>query len=111
MSMVDPPDLTEVRDWCKVSVDSCTDTQLGHVLGAESELQAEQCAIPQDATGSGLIPEWAYQGLLRRCARELAARGVPLGMLDGGDFGPSRLATFDAEISRIEGPHRKMEAG
>lgn len=111
MSMVDPPDVELVRGWCRVSPDSIDDVQLGHVLGSEVELQSEQCDILEDTSGQGLIPEWAYQSRLRRCARQLAARGVPLGMLEGGEYGPARLASFDAEISRIEGPYRKMEAG
>ena len=39
--------------------------------------------------------------------RELAARNVPLGILnDQSEFGPTRLPQYDAEINRLEGPYR-----
>jgi len=48
----------------------------------------------------------------RRCARAIAAKGVPLGTMPGSDeFGPQRLASFDAEIERYEGPTRRFVFG
>jgi hypothetical protein len=111
VSYVEPPTLAEVRDWCKVSAGAITDVQLGHILGAEIEQQGEVCDVAPDPTGQGLIPEWSYQALLRRCARQMAARGIPLGVSSDSEHGSSSLPAFDGEISRIEGPYRLMAAG
>jgi hypothetical protein len=99
--MTQPPTLTEVRDWLQAPATVVTDTQLQHVLDAEVALQAEWCTVPAD------YAEPLYQAVLRRCAREIAARGVPLGMLGpDAEFGGATLARWDAEIERLEGPHR-----
>lgn len=101
-----PPDLVAVRDWTGVSVSSISDDALTRVLDAEVTSQARVCRV---------CPQYApdlYQAILRRCARELAARGVPLGFTSGeAEYGPARLATFDAEVERLEGPARIVVIG
>lgn len=95
-----PPDLDQVRKWTAVSGNSITDEELQIVIDAEVVGQAEVCRV--EVYNAAL-----YQAVLRRCARELAARGVPLGMTSGeSEYGPARLATFDAEVERLEGPFR-----
>ena len=92
------PDIPEVREWCGVSVAACSDALLADVMAAEAENQRKACRIadPLDR------PADLCQAFLRRVARSLAARGVPLG-LTSGEQGQLRLTTFDGEIERLEG--------
>ena len=100
-----PPDLAKVRSWTGVNVSSIDDAALQVVIDAEVWSQAQVCTV--DPYTPNL-----YQAVLRRCARELAARGVPLGgMTAEAEYGPAQLATFDAEVERLEGPSRIAVTG
>lgn len=95
------PDLNAIRAWVQVPATVIDDATLGHVAAAEQELQAALCQV--DAT----VQEPIYQAFLRRVARHLAGRGVPLGILAAdAEYGTVRLARFDSEIGRLEGPYR-----
>lgn len=86
-----------------------TDDQLAQVIAAEALLQARLCKVPDDPEA---LPPDLVQAIYRRVAREVAARGVPLGMLGADtEYGTARLGRFDAEIQRLEGPSRKFVAG
>lgn len=100
-----PPVLDQVRKWTGVTVTSISDVELQIVIEAEVVGQAEVCRVePYNAA--------LYQAVLRRCGRELAARGVPLGMTSGeSEYGSTRLSAFDAEIERLEGPFRIVVFG
>lgn len=103
--VVVPPDLAATRHWCGATVQSITDTELQRVLDAEVYNQASAC------TTDPYSPD-LYQAVLRRVGRVLAARGIPLGMTPGSaEFGPTRLAQFDAEIERLEGYRRRFVFG
>lgn len=93
------PTLPEVRAWSQISP-QVTDAQLQQVLDAEAALQAAACSWP-DAPG-GVRPPALTQALLRRCAREVAARDNALGMMQDAEFGAVRIPSWDAEISRLE---------
>lgn len=94
--------IADVRAWAGVSPTSITDAQLQQVLDAETALQAARCTVP---AGEAPLPAALVQALYRRCAREVAARSLPLGYLsDTNEYGPVRLASYDAEIERLEGP-------
>lgn len=93
--MTVPPTVEDVRLWAQVPATSVSDELLGHVLAAELGIQAELCGVEP-------YTDALYQAALRRCARELAARGVPLGMTGDAELGTARLATFDAEVERLE---------
>lgn len=100
-----PPSVAQVRRWTGVTTASISDEDLSVVLAAELHSQSRTCRVD---------PYWPdlYQAVLRRCARHLAARGVPLGMTGGeAEFGPARLSSFDGEIDRLEGPHRRLVFG
>lgn len=100
-----PPTMQQVRDWTGVSTSSISDDELTVVIDAEVWSQAQMCRTDP-------YPPNLYQAVLRRCARELAARGVPLGLTSGeSEFGAARLATFDAEVERLEGPSRIVVTG
>ena len=100
-----PPDLAQTRAWTGAAVTSMSDEQLTMVLAAETGNQAGACTT--DPYTADL-----HQAVLRRVGRELAARGIPLGMTPGSaEFGPARLAQFDAEIERLEGHRRRFVFG
>jgi hypothetical protein len=104
-----PPPLDDVRAWIKVPATILTDEQLQQVIAAEALIQARLCRVPQDPEA---LPPDLVQAIYRRVAREVAARGVPLGMLGAdAEYGTARLGRFDAEIQRLEGPSRKVVAG
>ena len=98
--------LADVRAWVQVPVSVMTDAQLQQVVDAETLLQARACTVP-----ATLTPD-LIQAIYRRVAREVAARGVPLGVLGAdSEYGPARISRWDAEIDRLEGPNRKLVWG
>lgn len=108
-----PPTVDAVRKWTGVTVSSIDDDQLAMVVAAETTNQGKACRLVEPATGTP-YPYTAdlYQAVLRRCARHLAARGIPLGMTPGSEeFGPARLSQFDGEIERLEGYDRGFHFG
>ena len=105
--MAGPP-IGDVRAWLQVPSTTLTDPQLQQVVDAETLLQARACRVPDDGT---LTPD-LVQAIYRRVGREVAARGVPLGLLGAdAEYGPSRLSRWDAEIDRLEGPNRRVVFG
>lgn len=64
------------------------------------EAQAARCDVT-DYTRS------LWQACRRRAARDLAARGAVLGMVDMGDLGAVRISGWDAQIEALEGPYRR----
>lgn len=107
--MATVPSLAEVRQWIGVPASAVSDEQLQRVYDAELEAQAEVCIIPAEAE---LYPAVAVEGLFRRVARVVAARGLPLGMMaTESEYGPARLPSTDAEIARTEATIRRMVLG
>lgn len=100
--MAEIPSVQEVRDWSQVTAASLTDQQVQQVIDTEASLQAAYC------TWVGDYPPALAQAMLRRSARELAARQLPLGLSadTSGEYAPVRLPNFDAEIERLEAPFR-----
>jgi hypothetical protein len=100
------PDLAAVRAWTGVPATAMPDDVLQNVCDAESAAQGEVCTI-----GDTLSADLS-QAFLRRVARHVAARGVPLGLLNvDAEFGSSRLSKWDAEVERLEAPHRMVVLG
>jgi hypothetical protein len=82
---------------------SASAAQILDAYTAEVAAQANACRIPPD------YPADLGQGLKRRVARNLAARGVVLASwssFDGGGVA-TRVPMVDAEIRRFEGPYRR----
>ncbi|WP_340540420.1 hypothetical protein [Nocardioides sp. GXZ039] len=50
------------------------------------------------------------EALVRRVARALAMRNVPLG-IQVDDFGSTRIGSTDPEVRRLEGPFRRLVVG
>lgn len=95
------PTLGEVRSYVVVSATSVDDTILGWVAAAEQAAQAAACEPIPD-----MLPDDLHQAFMRRVARHLAARGVPLGLIGlDNEYGASRLVRWDAEVDRLEAPH------
>jgi hypothetical protein len=104
------PTLAELRGWLQVPDVVLTDAQLQTVLDAETAAQAIACRVPADPA---TLPADLHSALLRRCARAVAARGVPLGLsgAEGEEFGPARVPAYDVEIERLEGDRRRFVFG
>lgn len=102
------PNVDQVREWCQVSTTAVSNVMLQSVMDGEAANQFKACRVADPADR----PADLVQAFYRRCARELAARGVPLGTTPGNqEFGPVRLASFDAEIERLEGYDRGFRFG
>ena len=98
------PTLVQVRDWTGVPTTAMSDEQLQEILNAETATQSRYCIFPAGGYGDASA---LFQACLRRCAREIAARGLPLGLTSGDvEYGPVRLPNLDTEIERLEGPFR-----
>lgn len=48
-----------------------------------------------------------WQAARRRAARDLAARGAVLGLVDIGELGAVRMSGWDARIEALEAPYRR----
>lgn len=100
------PSLEEVRHWVGVSDFELPDDELARILAAETAVQASDCTVPDP------YPDELALAMLRRCARAVAARGLPLGSLPvadsgaGAPYGAAILPRLDAEIERYEHAHR-----
>jgi hypothetical protein len=105
------PDAARVRAWCGVASSSLSEEDLTVIYDAEAFNQATVCRLPDPADDTQRTPD-QVTAFYRRCARQIAAKGVPLGTAPGSDeFGPQRLASFDGEIERLERPYRKVVFG
>lgn len=110
--MRQPPSVAEVRSWLGVSLESFSDEELATVLAAERGAQWRVCVWrpmpPNVEPLPEMLPAAIYQALLRRCARAVAAKNLPLGLAGTDEFGLSRLPRYDAEIERLEATYRRI---
>lgn len=83
-----------------------TDQTLLDALAAERVDQANKCRIDN-------YTEALREALLRRVARNLAARRVPVATMTSFDGGATstRVPRTDPEILRLEGPYRRNPVG
>lgn len=97
----DPPTVGYLRKT------SCTDEEIQDALDAEASAQRKVCRVPAE-----YAPD-LRQALLRRVARNLALRELPLAVLhgdaEGGD--DTILPGRDPEVRRLEAPFRKLVMG
>jgi hypothetical protein len=103
MILATPPTLEEVRDRLKVPAAVVDDAHLQDILDAEQSDQQAVCRTDP-------YPAQLRSALFRRCARAIAAEGVPLGIL-ADEFGQTSLRANDAEITRLEGPFSPLRLG
>jgi hypothetical protein len=98
------PDRTALDNY--LGEHSATDGELDDALAAETQAQWDTCRVP------AAYPYSLRQALLRRCARNLALRGLPLAVLRGdGESGDTVLPGSDPEVRRLEKPWRKLKVG
>jgi hypothetical protein len=94
------PSLGEIRSWIQVPATVLSDAELGWVAAGEQTAQA-----PLD-WGTGDLPDNARQAFMRRVARSVAAKGIPLGILAAdAEYGTVRLSRWEPEIDRLEAPY------
>lgn len=85
---------------------SWTDDEIEDALDAEAAAQRSVCDIP------AAYPDDLRQALLRRVARNLSMRKLPLAVLAGdAENGSTVLPGRDPEVRRLEAPFRKMVVG
>lgn len=94
------PELEDIRAWVQVPATVLPDEQLEWVAAGEQQAQSSL------DWGEGDIPDDARNAFLRRVARAVAAKGIPLGILAAdAEYGTVRLAQWDGEIVRLEAPY------
>jgi hypothetical protein len=101
------PTLATVRAYLG-SDTSATDATLSAVLAAETAAQAMACRVP------AAYPADLGEALLRRVARNLAARSVPVASFsafEGGGGEVRRVPQRDPEVARLEAPYRRLVVG
>ncbi|MFT4189847.1 MAG: hypothetical protein QM621_14880 [Aeromicrobium sp.] len=100
---VERPDLAAVKEYLGPLAANQSDTAVGGALAAETAAQASACRVVPYA------PPLA-EALLRRVSRNLAMRGLPLGVMSD-EMGSTRVGGNDPEVRRLEGPYRKRVCG
>lgn len=93
-----------VADVTKYLGDNSWDTaEIADVLAAEAEAQRALCAVP------AYYPADLKEALLRRTARNLSMRRVPLAQPIGdAEAGGTTIPAYDPEIRRLEKPHYRL---
>jgi hypothetical protein len=101
------PDLDAAKTYLQIPLDDTTqDVDIADALDAEASAQRDVCRVP------GAYPASLREALLRRVARNLALRRLPLMVLRGdAEAGDTVLPGRDPEVRRLEGPHRKLRMG
>lgn len=99
------PTASDVLDY--LGETSVIEPEAALVLAAEAAAQRARCRIP------AAYPADLREALLRRCARNLAARSVPVTQFTSFEgLGTStRVPTNDPEIARLEAPYRRLVVG
>lgn len=98
------PVLTDVLEY--LGDTSATNDEVQSALDAEASAQRDVCRIP------AVYPASLREALLRRVARNLALRGIPLAVLRGdGEVGDTVLPGRDPEVRRLERPYPKWSVG
>lgn len=109
------PDLTAVSTYLG-SDHSWTDAEVTAALLAETAAQAKVCTFPPDPTDGDPLPYPAdlAEALCRRVAHNLALRALPLGVqanITEMAVATTRVGGTDAEVRRLEAPHRRRVLG
>lgn len=99
------PDLVAVKaylDVASLGVAAPTDAQVADALATETAAQAKACEI------GAVYPADLAEALKRRVARNLAMRGIPLGLATASSEAAVAVTRVgdDPEVKRLEGPYR-----
>jgi hypothetical protein len=101
------PDLDAAKTYLQIDpLDTTQDDEITEALDAEAAAQRSVCRVP------AAYPADLREALLRRVARNLALRRLPLMVLRGdAEAGDTVLPGRDPEVRRLEAPHRKLRMG
>lgn len=101
---VQMPDVPAVVEY--LGETSATEDEVQGALDAELAAQRGVCRV------RAVYPPDLREALLRRVARNLALRSLPLAVLRGdAEAGSTVLPGKDPEVRRLEAPHRKLPIG
>ena len=100
------PTWQEAKAYLGTNIGTTSDADVVSALAAERTAQARVCK----ASIIAAMPDDIREALLRRVARNLAMKALPLGVLSDESGGTS-LGSNDPEIRRLEKPHRKVISG
>ncbi|WBQ02945.1 hypothetical protein [Kribbella sp. CA-293567] len=104
------PDLDAVKTYLGADT-QYEDADITAALTSEAAAQASRCRVPGDAA---TWPADLAEALCRRVARNLAMRGLPLGLVvnavDDGESATTRVGA-DIEVRRLEAPWRRLAIG
>ncbi|SIQ07178.1 hypothetical protein [Micromonospora avicenniae] len=100
------PTTDDVAAYLREGAASWETEDLQDALDAEAAAQRAVCRV------RAVYPDDLRQALLRRVARNLALRQLPLAVLQGdAEVGSSILPGRDPEVRRLEAPHRRLVVG
>lgn len=108
--VVGPPTVADVTGYLNGTpgVAGYAADEIDRAYRAEKAAQRSVCRVPAD---DATWPDDLAEALCRRVAHNLSVRQNPLGIkaASGGEFGQTlfRVGGSDAEVKRLEGPHRK----
>lgn len=107
------PDLDDVKAYLG-DQNAWTDDEITAALAAEIAAQARVVQFPADPPEPAAplaYPADLQEALFRRVAHNLALRGLPLGVsvdLTESAVATTRVGGTDAEVRRLEAPHRRL---
>jgi len=100
-----PPTVAEFKSWLRIDpADMIDDTAIGEGLAAAVQQQQQALVMPVG------WPDDLRLACLLRCARYLARRNSPEGIVGFGDFGPARVTTVDRDVAALEAPYLPVVA-
>ena len=110
------PDLTAVKAYLG-SASNWTDAEVTDALAAEQAAQVALVRLPVDPPSPAEplpYPDDLAEALMRRVAHNLALRSLPLGLqasIAEAAVATTRVGGTDAEVKRLEAPHRRRAVG
>lgn len=109
------PALVVVKEYLG-SDHSWTDTEISSALASETAAQVKVCRFPPDPDPLAPLayPADLAEALCRRVAHNLALRSLPLGVqatISEMAVATTSVGGTDAEVRRLERPHRKLVMG
>lgn len=100
------PDVPDPDDLGYLGAHSFTDAEITEALDAEAAAQRTKCAVPAD------YPPDIRSALMRRVARHLAMKRLPLAVQSGdADTEAIRIFGRDPEIRRLEAGYPRLTVG